>query len=849
MARTKIDYGIDLGTTNSAIARMENGVPKIMKSDTLKDTIPSCIFFNKKKSITVGDGAFNSNKRDKLAALKTFETANSNAFIEFKRTMGTDKKYSSSHMEKDYTSEDLSSEVLKKLKSFVSDENVSSSIITVPAKFNTSQIDATQKAAELAGFNHVELLQEPIAASMAYGLDESKSDGFWLVFDFGGGTFDAALVKVDEGIMQVIDTDGDNYLGGKDLDYAIVDGIILPYLKKEHSIDKILSDDSKKNILRDAVKFYAEEIKIQLSFNDSHDILSDVGDIPGTDDEGNELELDLTVNTSELKKVIGPVFQQATDICMELLKRNNLQGSDLSTILLVGGPTYSPILREMLKDQICPNVNTSIDPMTAVASGAALFASTKDIPTEHQKRDKTKVQLDLNYEATSVEEEEYVTVKVLRDKTTGEIPDTLFVELVRTDKGWASGKVEITGDAELIEASLETGKANGFDVLVYDDKGSSFECEPSSISIIQGSKIGNATLPLNIGIEIKDSVSGLVRFNTIPGLEKNASLPAIGKTSPLKTQSQIRPGEKGDFIKIPLYDGEHGADGTKAINNDLIKQLKISGEELPKLLPAGSDVELTVKVDSSRLISVEVFIPYLEETIELKIGREINTAIEAEVLDQEILKGKNQLIAINEQSDSVDAQSFDKVEKELEEVQSLLDRGRDDDDNRNKVLAKLRKALKQIDKLESDAEWPRILEELEDALKRLDELNEQYGKEETRKVANQLKQQAENVIKNKDSKVGDMLSNQIRLLNYSLVDEGAGVALEISIIKNYDDEFDMQNWSNRTQARSLINQAKQIISTNPTKQALKPIVHQLWTLLPDVQKDGISDDDSNVLTN
>ena len=178
MARTKIDYGIDLGTTNSAIARMENGIPKIMKSDTLKDTIPSCIYFNKKKSTMVGDSAFNYNKRDKLGALKTSETVNSNAFIEFKRTMGTDKKYPSSNMEKDYTSEDLSSEVLKKLKSFVSDEDVSCAVITVPAKFNTSQIDATQKAAELAGYtshyHHVvktlkseilELTQEVLANS------------------------------------------------------------------------------------------------------------------------------------------------------------------------------------------------------------------------------------------------------------------------------------------------------------------------------------------------------------------------------------------------------------------------------------------------------------------------------------------------------------------------------------------------------------------------------------------------------------------------------------------------------------------------------------------------------------
>ena len=174
---------------------------------------------------------------------------------------------------------------------------------------------------------------------------------------------------------------------------------------------------------------------------------------------------------------------------------------------------------------------------------------------------------------------------------------------------------------------------------------------------------------------------------------------------------------------------------------------------------------------------------------------------------------------------------------------------RDDDDNRNKVLAKLRKALKQIDKLESDAEWPRILEELEDALKRFDELNEKYGNEKTSSVAEQVKKQVETVIKNKDSKVGEMLSGQIRAMNFALVDEGAGVALEITIIKNYDDEFEMQNWSDKNQARSLINQAKQIISTNPTKQALKPIVQQLYGLLPNVEKGGMTDEDSNVLTN
>ena len=346
MVRTKIDYGIDLGTTNSAISRMENGEPTIKKTDTLKDTMPSCVYINKKKAMQVGDSAYNALKRDKLKAMKGWESSSSNAYIEFKRTMGTEKKYKSSNLEKELSSEELSAEVLKTLKSFIKDESVNSIVITVPAAFKNNQKEATREAAKLAGFNHIELLQEPVAASMAYGLDSNKKDGFWLVFDFGGGTFDAALLKVEEGIMKVIDTEGDNYLGGKNLDFAIVDEIILPYLQENFVIDSILADDNKKQSLRNSMKFYAEETKIKLSFNDTHNILSDLGDIPGEDDEGEEFELDILVTQTDITNALSPVFQKAIDVTHRLLKRNNLKGSSLDSLILVGGPTFSPVLRK-----------------------------------------------------------------------------------------------------------------------------------------------------------------------------------------------------------------------------------------------------------------------------------------------------------------------------------------------------------------------------------------------------------------------------------------------------------------------------------------------------------------------
>jgi molecular chaperone DnaK len=836
MTRIKIDYGIDLGTTNSAICRMESGSPVIKKTEFQSDTMESCVLFSNKKVIQVGAKAINIYKKEALKSIgKTKD--DSNSFIEFKRTMGTDKKFHSSNMDKEFTSEELSAEVLKKLKSFITDDNFSSAVVTVPAKFNTSQIDATQVAAELAGFNHVELLQEPIAASMAYGLNPEKLDGNWLVFDFGGGTFDVALINVEDGIMKVTDSEGDNYLGGKDLDYAIVDNILMPYLKKEYQIDKFLENQSNSDSLRDGVKQFAEEAKIQLSFNDSYRLVSDGGDIQI---DGNDIEIDLVLSNKDLKKCLEPVFQKAIDLTIELLNRNNLKESSIGTVLLVGGPTYSPILREMLKSQISKNVNTSIDPMTAVASGAALYASTRDVPEQHQKRDLTKVQLELKYESTSVESEEYVTVIIAREKTDGEVPKEVLVEISRSDGGWSSGQVKLENDRDVLEVSLEEAKANNFKITVFDDKGNNYECEPSEINIIQGSKVGDSTLPLNIGIEIKDISTGKAVFKTIPGLEKNKSLPAVGKTNPLKTQKQIRPGKKEDIIKIPIYEGEHGVDGSKAIYNHFIKDVIITGVDISKLLPAGSEVEITMKIDSSRRALFEAYIPYLDESIDLEIGREIKTIISSKKLEDEVSSAQNQLQIVSEDSESSETE---KLETELNEVISLLDKGKDDD-TREKAQQMLLKTLKKIDKQEELAEWPNTEQELNDVLKLLKENNENYGDDpKLTEIVNQFVKMSNVVISKKDTKTAKDLIEQIRSLSFKLMDEGAGVALDIAIIKQMDDLFDEQDWSDKSEARKLINGAKEIISSNPTKETLRPIILKLWNLQPNIDSGkGLTDD-------
>lgn len=857
MARTKIDYGIDLGTTNSAIARMENGEPIIKKTDTLKDTMPSCISFNKKQSILAGDAAVNALKADKLKAMKDFKVESSNTFIEFKRTMGTDKTYSSSNMNKEFTSEELSAEVLKKLKSFITDEEIKSIVITVPAKFTINQKDATSRAAKLAGFENCELLQEPIAASMAYGLDSKSKDGLWLVFDFGGGTFDAALLKVQDGIMKVIDTEGDNYLGGKNIDYAIVDEIIIPYLQKNFSIDSIITDDVKREVLRDAMKHYAEEAKIQLSFKDTHNILSDLGDIPGTDDDGNEFELDITISQTEMEKTVKPIFQKAIDICKELLKRNHLSGNNIGALILVGGPTYSPILRKMLKEQVTEKVDTSCDPMTVVAKGAALYASTVNVSDEiiEKGRDKTKIQLGLGYEPTTVENEEFVTIKILKDKTEGAIPEKCFAEVVRTDKAWSSGKVQIDESGEVIEVKLNEGKANAFNVFVYNEQGNLIPSEPNDFTIIQGSKVGSATLPYHIGIEIKSKASGKTVFRPIKGLEKNQSLPATGIANGLKTQKQINPGSKTDFIKIPIYQGDYGAEGSRAIYNEHVYDVIITGEDLPMLLPEGSDVDLTIKVDKSERITLSAFFPYLNFTQDVEVpSNSTQKEIDANWLETEISKAKQTLNIIKQEGDFVDKDLLNKLSNELAELAKLLEQGRSDYDRKKQVLDNLRRCLRKLDEIQDSIEWPKTEEELKDAFYKLEETFKEFegkleglNEDRIKEAIAQFKEQIPQVIKDKNVKVAKELTDLMRGLGFTIVDQVLGAQMEIMMLKQFNDEFDMHDWSDRNKAKILISQGLQLAATNPSKQRLRTIVIELYKLLPDIDKPIFSGDDG-VLT-
>lgn len=824
MARNKIDYGIDLGTTNSAICRMEKGEPVVIKTDVLKDTMPSCISVNKKGSIKAGDSAYNTMKQDKRRATKSWHKGASNTYVEFKRTMATDTQYPCSNLHKSFSSEELSAEVLKALKSFVTDEKFSSVVITVPAKFTVNQKTATMEAAKMAGFKHCEQLQEPIAASMAYGVSSEEKDGLWMVFDFGGGTFDAALLKVEDGIMQVFDTEGDNYLGGKNLDYAIVDNIIIPYLQENYAIDGYLQDEEKKEVLRDAMKTYAEDAKNQLSFKDHEDIISNLGDL-GEDEDGEEIELDLTLSQAQVFDVMRPYFQKAVDICKNLIQRNNLNGSQITKLILVGGPTHSPLIRQMLREQVTPNVDTSIDPMTAVATGAALYASTMDAEVSDKEIKVGTVKLDVSYESTTVEMAEYVPVCLAE----GSILNRVFVEFVRGDKAWASGKVEINSKGDVVELNLLEGKANSFNISCYDDKGNILPCFPNEITIIQGSVVGAAPLPYNIAIARWDRNKKRSVIRVAKGLEKNKPLPATGVINDLKTTRQLRPGLSSDVLTVPIHqvDDFEEAEGKSASLYEHVADVVITGEDVDTLMPADSLVDVTLKVDSSEQMRLEVRFLATGFTVEKVLDTSKKHTMED--TNEQISKG------------FAEAESAMKTLSEsgidVNELQEELAAIRTDNENtteKKEVLNHLRELLRKIEKLDAGTEWERVEKELREEFDKLEKAQDDLGNERSAQLVDQLRTQTDNAIRSKNVQVGREVLEQVTRLVFELT-----ILFQcMGFIRYCNERFASLHWKDSLRARQLVNRGMEQINNNPTTERLRSIAAELSELRLPEEEDG-----------
>ena len=473
--------------------------------------------------------------------------------------------------------------------------------------------------------------------------------------------------------------------------------------------------------------------------------------------------------------------------------------------------------------------------MTAVAKGAALFASGIDSEVREEIAVGT-VALDLTYEANSVQPMQYVTVQLDKNESTGNVPERIFIELVRSDNGWSSGKVEIGDIGDVIECQLMEGKNNAFRVLAYDDKGRTIPCFPDEINIMQGIVVGNAVLPYNISIEVHDTGLEKNIIKYVKGLEKNQQLPATGALNGLKTRNQLRPGMEEDTIVIPIYQSEHNAEGTSAVHNDHVFDVVITGDEVGQLIPVGSDIDITIKVDSSQMLRLEAFFPVSGETVEKEVeiaARSVISAYEVEKLKE---AANNKLRALKS-SPSISSGETAEAEKLISDINNRFDGEKSSEDGRMHLQADIRRAFLKMEEVEKSHEWESLEAEIREEFDRLEKANNELGNKYDNQVA-AVRSQVDLAIRSKDVRQGRAALDEINSLFIAVT----LIYQLIGFIEYNSKNFGSVQWKDANRARQLLQQGKEIAATNPSESALHPIVRSVIDLMvqPPVGGPGVS---------
>lgn len=688
-----INYGIDLGTTNSAIAKFVKGEVEVFKNplETGKETLPSVVYYKKDK-VVVGTNARTYFERDA-----------ENVFGTFKRKMGTTESFKVKSINQSKTPIELSAEVLKELKGFVhSGESFDAAVITIPASFDVIQSNATKEAGYLAGFKQVILLQEPIAASLAYANKHKERDlvnGQWLVYDLGGGTFDVALIKIKDGEMKVLDHEGDNFLGGADFDNLIIEKIIIPYLNKNFKFNdlenEMKSRTGKLNKLYFRLLKLAEDAKITLSSRTSAEI--EVRDI--TDENGVEIDISIDITRSEFEGVIKEYIDKTLDMIKKILVRNSLKPSDIQFTLMVGGSTYTPYVRKRVEEILQIPINCGIDPTTAIAIGAAYYAGTKEKIFEQgdKKKATSGIKVRLAYQKTSQEDEE-----ILAGRIEGNI-EGLFYLITREDKGYDSGRKPLTNriseDLPLVKNSY-----NFFRLTILDDKRNIVETDAELIGIAQGKyNVAGQPLPHDICIQRDNDPELEINSTTLDlYFQKNTILP-LKRTKQYTLNKSILKGGN-DKIIINVLEGPQTAIPEA---NQSIGYLEIDGSKVSRDILRGSEIEITLEISESKEIKVTIYIPMSDqqfsydfeltqrhlpvtklqdevETLSKKLETEIEEAVEREdyeTADQlTALKRKVDVLVINTNnltSDDVTDKKFQFEDNKRKIAQEIDDATRD----------------------------------------------------------------------------------------------------------------------------------------------------------------------------
>lgn len=821
MSSNTINFGIDLGTSNSLIAKFERGEVQVFKNPSgFKETLPSIVGFRNDRTL-IGEQARAYLLRDSRSVVSRF-----------KRKMGTSESFNIKALGASKTPVDLSAYVLKELKTFVqSGEDVDAAVITIPASFDTLQSNATKEAGLQAGFRSVVLLQEPIAASLAYankerGIDLKNSQ--WLVYDLGGGTFDAALVRIVEGELTVIDHEGDNYLGGTDLDALLVEKVVAPELNRRGKFDDLLgslkSQSGSRNALWYALLAKAEEAKVELSAKTSTEI--DLGTLTVEDDEGSPVDAILTITRSDFEAVIKDAVESTIDMVKRILTRNSLQPADLKFVLMVGGSTYIPYVRKRVQEVLGIAVNTSVDPTNAVAIGAAYFAGTKDkgaTEADALKRSSAAVKVRMAYNKTSQESEEPFTAKVEGAS------EGMQYRIVSDDGSYDSGLKKLSSRI-LEDLPLRAGAYNVFTLKVFDAKGTAVQLDNDVVQIAQGRySVAGQMLPEDICLVVDDTAANDTKLVTL--FNKNIVLPSQTK----RTQELGRTIVKGSNDELRILVVEGPANRHSSTNKPL-GMLLITGKQIARDLIKGTEVDLKISMSESRDLTVSAYLNGTDQEFSQVFApksRHVSTAI----LATETLQLESKLQAELEDAEKNGQRDVAAgLEKTLSAVQSLMGEIaelKDDDvtDKKYQLEDRKREAARSMYELTSGKRLEQARRDYADAKSECAKAVNESGNDRER---NQLK----DVLNREQTFINSNVPEKIQAETEALRSIMFGImartpAFLRGVLEHLNEKRAAMN--DQIQASRLLDAGKRAVASDDWDE-VRTICSRLWDLLPEEQQ-------------
>jgi molecular chaperone DnaK len=657
-----IDYGIDLGTTNSAIAVQHPDKLELVAGSDSDPLLPSAVHISAAGEVLVG-----------APARAAMQTDPANTALEFKRQMGTDTRREFPASGRRLAPEELSAEVLRALVGRVATatgEAPRAAVITVPAMFHLPQCDATRRAAALAGIEHAPLLQEPIAAAIAHSGSGAVRDGAWLVYDLGGGTFDVSLVRCRGGRLQVLDHDGDNHLGGRDFDRIIARAAV-ERIRADGRLGELKRTDPENADAYHRIKAEAERVRLALSREPQARFELEERGVAFT------FELD----RDELEALLLPTIQRTAALCNKLLTRNRMKAGELSGLVMVGGPTLTPCVPRVVSAQVGIEARHYGDPMTIVARGAALFASTQRLPAGLRRARGAAIELQLEYEAMTTNPSPLCVGKVVSPSPP---PPGLQIALLRDGQQLAAAAVQPSG-AFALELELLPSQLNVFGLGAVDRAGEALATEPDTLKILHGFSIARPPLSQSIGVMLADnSVSWYLR--------KGAILPARQRLAHT-TMIALARGQSGAAVHVPLVQGE----SDRADRNKVIGVIHIHADKLDRDLPAGSTVEVTIEVDESTRTTGRAYVPALDQWFDDVVRFDLE-AKPAAAVGTSLAAQRDRLASLAALADELETSPADNQGR-IAEVEALLEEG--DRDSIDLADQMVRRMTEEIDAAEA----------------------------------------------------------------------------------------------------------------------------------------------------